>query len=215
MSRNWGKVMNSKKYFEQVAQQWDAMRQSFFSENVREVAYATANVQAGKLAADIGAGTGFITEGLARKGLRVIAVDQSEAMLEAMKRKLKEFNVVDYRVGESERLPIEDETVDYVFANMYLHHVETPSEAIREMARVLSAGGKAVITDLDEHGFEFLKTEHHDRWMGFNREEIKQWFEKAGLRNVRVDCVGESCCAESGGGSESATVSIFVAFGEK
>ena len=54
--------MNSKKYFEQVAQQWDAMRQSFFSENVREVAYATANVQAGKVAADIGAGTGFITQ---------------------------------------------------------------------------------------------------------------------------------------------------------
>jgi len=207
--------MNSKEYFEQVAPQWDEMQQSFFSENVRDVAYATANVQAGKLAADIGAGTGFITEGLVRKGLKVIAVDQSEAMIEAMKRKLKEFNGVDYRVGESERLPIEDETVDYIFANMYLHHVETPSEAIREMARVLRAGGKAVITDLDEHGFEFLKTEHHDRWMGFKREAIKQWFELAGLRNVRIDCVGANCCAESACGSESATVSIFVAFGEK
>ena len=207
--------MNSKEYFEQVAPQWDEMRQSFFSDNVRDVAYATAKVQAGKLAADIGAGTGFITEGFVRKGLRVIAVDQSEAMVEAMKRKLKECNGVDYRVGESERLPIEDETVDYVFANMYLHHVETPSAAIREMARVLRAGGKAVITDLDEHGFEFLKTEHHDHWMGFKREAIKQWFEQAGLKNVRIDCVGANCCAESACGSENATVSLFVAFGEK
>ena len=59
--------MNSKEYFEQVAPQWDEMQQSFFSENVRDVAYATAKVQAGKLAADIGAGTGFITEGLVRE----------------------------------------------------------------------------------------------------------------------------------------------------
>jgi ubiquinone/menaquinone biosynthesis C-methylase UbiE len=207
--------MSGKEYFEQVAPQWDQMRQSFFSEKVRNVAYAIANVQAGQLAADIGAGTGFLTEGLVRKGLRVIAVDQSEAMLEEIKKKFREFNVVDYRVGESAQLPIEDETVDYVFANMYLHHVEMPSQAIREMARVLKAGGKAVITDLDEHSFEFLKTEHHDRWLGFRREEIKQWFEEASLRNVRVDCVGESCCAPSSCGSENAVISLFVALGEK
>ena len=65
--------MSSKQYFEQVANQWDQMRQSFFPDDVREVAFAVANIQAGKLAADIGAGTGFITEGLVQRGLRVIA----------------------------------------------------------------------------------------------------------------------------------------------
>lgn len=207
--------MSGKEYFEQVANQWDQMRQSFFSENVREVAYTAANIQAGKLAADIGAGTGFVTEGLVQRRVRVIAVDQSEAMIEEMKRKFEAFDTVDYRVGESENLPIEDETVDYVFANMYLHHVESPLEAIREMTRVLKVGGKVVITDLDEHEFEFLKTEHHDGWMGFKREDINRWFEEAGLKNVTVDCVGENCCAESSCGCESASVSIFVASGEK
>ena len=43
--------------------------------------------QKGKIAADIGAGTGFITEGLIRKGLKVIAVDQSEMILAEMKKK--------------------------------------------------------------------------------------------------------------------------------
>jgi len=207
--------MSSKQYFEQVANQWDQMRQSFFSEKVREMAYVAANVQAGKLAADIGAGTGFIVEGLVQKGLRVIAIDQSEAMIEEMKRKYKALDVVDCRIGESENLPIENDTVDYVFSNMYLHHVESPPRAIEEIVRVLKKGGKIVITDLDEHEYEFLRTEQHDRWMGFKREDIKRWFIEAGLSNVKIDCVGENCCADSSCGSEIARISIFVASGEK
>lgn len=191
------------------------MQQGFLSDNVREVAFAAADVQAGKLAADLGAGTGFITAGLVQRGLRVIAVDQSEAMTEEMKRKFEGCDAVDYRIGESEALPIGDEAVDYVLSNMYLHHVESPLEAIREMVRVMKVGGRVVITDLDEHEFEFLREEQHDRWMGFKRGDIKEWFTEAGLRNVEVGCVGEDCCAESSRGCESARVSIFVASGEK
>ena len=80
--------MSSEQYFDKVADQWDHMRKSFFSDEVREKALAAANVKPGKLAADIGAGTGFITEGLVQNGLRVIAVDQSGAMLEEMKKSL-------------------------------------------------------------------------------------------------------------------------------
>ena len=54
--------MNSKKYFDKVSSQWDDMRKSFFSESVREKAFSVAGIQAGKIAADIGAGTGFMTE---------------------------------------------------------------------------------------------------------------------------------------------------------
>jgi 16S rRNA A1518/A1519 N6-dimethyltransferase RsmA/KsgA/DIM1 with predicted DNA glycosylase/AP lyase activity len=57
------------------------MRKSLFSEAVRDRALSIAGVEKGRIAANIGAGTGFITEGLVRKGLQVIAVDRSEAML--------------------------------------------------------------------------------------------------------------------------------------
>jgi 16S rRNA A1518/A1519 N6-dimethyltransferase RsmA/KsgA/DIM1 with predicted DNA glycosylase/AP lyase activity len=60
------------------------MRRGFFSEAVRERAFDAADVIAGRLAADIGAGAGFVTEGLLNRGLRVIAVDRSEAMLAEM-----------------------------------------------------------------------------------------------------------------------------------
>ncbi len=52
--------MTSTQYFKDVATQWDTMRKGFFSENVRDKAYAVAEVAAGQTAADLGAGTGFI-----------------------------------------------------------------------------------------------------------------------------------------------------------
>ncbi|WP_338025509.1 class I SAM-dependent methyltransferase [Clostridium yunnanense] len=207
--------MSSKVYFKEVAKEWDNMRQEFFSESVRDKAYEVANVKEEELAADIGAGTGFITEGLLQKGLKVIAVDQSYEMLEEMKQKFNSFNQVEYRQGDAERLPIDDDTVDYTMANMYLHHVEDPFTAIKEMVRILKPSGKLVITDLDQHNHEFLRTEQHDRWMGFDRKDIEDWFVEAGLSNVFVDCVGGNCCATSSCGCESASISIFVAYGEK
>jgi ubiquinone/menaquinone biosynthesis C-methylase UbiE len=210
-----GGEMSSKRYFDQIAQQWDHMREGFFSEAVRRKALAVAGARPGQIAADIGAGSGFVTEGLVQEGLRVIAVDQSEAMLEEMRRKFSHLDTVQYRVGQGDSLPLEDEAVDYVFANMYLHHVESPARAIGEMVRILKPGGKVVITDLDEHAFEFLRTEQQDRWLGFPRERVEGWLREAGLARVATDCVGEDCCANSESGPRAASVSIFVAYGEK
>jgi ubiquinone/menaquinone biosynthesis C-methylase UbiE len=207
--------MNSKQYFNEVARQWDKMRSGFFSESLREKTLSFAGIQSGKVAADIGAGTGFITEGLVRDGLQVIAVDASEIMLETMRKKFCNIKDVDCRMGEAERLPIVTDSVDYVFANMYLHHVEAPHDAIKEMARILKPDGKLIISDLDEHHFEFLQREHHDRWLGFKRQDIRQWLRNAGLKDVVVDCVGEDCCAESSCGSENAKINVFMASGRK
>jgi ubiquinone/menaquinone biosynthesis C-methylase UbiE len=77
-----------------------------------------------------------MTEGLVKRGLRVIAIDQSEMMLQQLRRKLGDTVAVDCRLG-SESLPVQSNAVDYVFANMYLHHVESPFNAIKEMVRML------------------------------------------------------------------------------
>ena len=137
----------------------------------------------------------------------MISVDQSEAMLAEMGQKFAGFDGVEYRLGDADHLPIPAGAVDYAFANMYLHHVEHPAQAIAEMARILKPGGKLLITDLDEH--------HFDRWMGFKREDVRGWLEAAGLTEVSVDCSGENCCAPSSCGCENAQVSIFLATGKK
>lgn len=207
--------MNSQEYFNNVSEQWDNMRTEFFGNIVRVKAYEAAKVEKGKVAADIGAGTGFITEGLLEKEIKVIAVDQSEDMINIMKKKFKNNSDVKYVLAEGSRLPVDDDTVNYAMANMYLHHAQDPSSAIKEMTRIVKPGGMVVITDLDEHNFEFLRTEQFDRWLGFKRDDIKRWFVEAGLKNVTIDCVGGSCSTTSSSENQSASISIFIAYGEK
>jgi ubiquinone/menaquinone biosynthesis C-methylase UbiE len=208
-------MADSKEYFADVAHHWDDMRKSFFSDAVREKIYSVAGLMEGDIVADIGAGTGFLTEGLINKSIQVVAVDQSEKMLEIMKNKFSGYDFIDYRVGEGCMLPIDNESVNYAFANMYLHHVKVPVDALKEIYRILKPGGMLIITDLDEHNFTFLQKEHNDYWMGFSRENIKKWFVASGFKNVVVDCVGEKCCSDSVAGNERAEISIFIAYGDK
>lgn len=205
--------MSSKTYFDKVAAQWDSIRASYFDDTLREKAYAVAGLRPGQTAADIGAGSGYITEGLIQRGLNVIAIDQSEAMLAEMRKKFAAASGISYRRGEAECLPVADASVDYVFANMYLHHVEQPLTAIREMVRLLKPGGKLIITDMDEHQFEFLRNELHDCWLGFSRSDIATWLTQAGLEQVVVESVDGGCCAQSECGCQSASISVFVASG--
>lgn len=206
----------SKEYFDGVADQWEDMRREFFSEAVRDAAIDAAmrlRPQTDQdTALDVGAGSGFISRGLARRNLRVIAVDQSQAMLDALRRKLP---AADCRLAHEDRLPVEDQSVEYVFANMFLHHVLDPRAMIREMARVLKPGGVMALTDLESHEYDFLQTEQHDRWLGFKRDEVLRWLQAAGLEQARVDCVGQNCCAASCRTDQTACVSIFLAMGKK
>lgn len=207
--------MSSVPYFNQVAGQWDDLRQTFFADSVRDAALAAAGVQPGERAADIGAGSGFITEALIAAGVLVTAVDPSAQMIEVMRGKFPGSAAVDYRVGTADLIPLEANCVQYAFANMCLHHVDDPAAAIRDMARIVQSGGRVVITDLDSHDFAFLRDEHHDRWMGFDRADIARWFTEAGLNEVSVTSVGSDCCADSACGTQRATVSIFLAIGTK
>ncbi len=206
----------SKDYFDSVADKWEDMRRDFFSKAVRETAIDAAmrlRPQTDQdTALDVGAGSGFVSRGLAKRNLRIIAVDQSQAMLDALQR---ELSGADCRLALEDRLPVEDESADYVFANMFLHHVSDPLAMIREMVRVLKPGGVMALTDLDVHEHDFLRTEHHDRWMGFKRNEVLQWLRTAGLEKACVDSIGQNCCAASCCTDQAASVSIFLASGRK
>lgn len=207
--------MSSKDYFESVAGQWDAMRSQFFSDELRKQAVEAAGAVAGSVAADVGAGTGFVTEELLMRGAAVVAVDQSRSMLNEIDKKWGSTGRVRTVLGSEDDLRLADEAVQTAFANMYLHHVEDPARAVREMARIVRPGGRVVITDLDEHSFEFLRSEQHDRWLGFKREDVKRWLEESGLTDVHVEHTQQSCQSDSTSGDAKASVSIFLAVGTK
>jgi ubiquinone/menaquinone biosynthesis C-methylase UbiE len=203
-------------YFEKVAGQWDELRSGYFTEAVRETAIAKAYLHPEMIVADMGAGTGFVSAGLAPLVKKVHVLDGSEAMLAVARKNLAQFDNLEFHLAESLSLPLPDASLDAIFANMYLHHCPDPQAAIREMVRTLRPGGRIILTDMDTHTNEWLKTEMSDVWLGFEREQIRAWYEQAGLVNVVVDCTGQSCQAgcQSDAGAQ-ADISIFVAAGTK
>ena len=204
---------DTREYFESVADKWDDMRRLFFGEGVRNAAIAAADIGSSSIVADVGTGTGFIAEGALAAGAHVIGVDSSDRMLAQARKRFAEQQF-EARTGDVDALPLSTAAVDVVFANMVLHHAPDPPRAIREMSRVLKPGGRLIITDADTHTHEWLRTEQHDRWLGFARADIVRWFEGAGLMGVTVSDTSELCCPTSDCGTK-AEITIFLAKGTK
>ncbi len=207
------------RYFSQIAGAWDSVRAGFYSEDVRDAAIAKAYLHPEMVVADVGAGTGFISAGLAPSVRMVHVIDGSWEMLEEARKNLQAFENIEFHQADGLSIPLPDASMDAVFANMYLHHCPDPLKAIREMMRLLRPGGRLVITDLDGHTNEWMKTEMADVWQGFERSQVRAWFREAGLVNVIVDCTGHNCCADANDTAEMpedqrhAQISVFVAVG--
>ena len=206
-------MSDTREYFDNVAGQWDQMRRQFFGEGVRRAAIAAAGIGPGMTVADIGTGTGFLAEAALDAGAHVIAVDLSDAMLKQVTSRLGERDL-EARQSTVESLPLAAEEVDAIVANMFLHHAEDPPATIAQLARALKPGGRLVITDADSHTHEWLRTEQHDRWLGFERRDVARWFRDAGLEHVTVGDTQEICSPTSDCGTKAA-ITIFIARGVK
>jgi ubiquinone/menaquinone biosynthesis C-methylase UbiE len=214
-------TQQSSEYFQKVAGAWDEISAGYFGVPVRDAAISKAYLRPEMVVADVGAGTGFVAAGLAPLVRRIYVVDGSPAMIEGAKKNLSAFDNVEYHQADGASLPFPNNSLDAVFANMYLHHTTDPLSAIQEMMRVLRPGGRLMITDMDSHSYAWLKDEMADVWQGFDRDQMRAWFKEAGLVNVIVDCTGQSCCAESTNPAitdpqgREAKISVFVATGTR
>ena len=207
-------MTQSKTYFAEVAQDWDGIRSGFFTEAMRDAAIARAALPENALVADVGTGTGFVLRGLLAQAGELTGFDHSPEMLAVARSNFAGLLNVRFQLAEGQHLPAEDNYFDAVFANMYLHHAPDPQAAISEMARILKPGGKLLITDLDTHLEAWMREAMADRWLGFQREDVRRWYAAAGLHKIDVDCAQGSCDC-TGPQQEDISLSIFVAIGEK
>ena len=171
-------------FFTGAATKWDDMRADLIGARTDLLALLDLLDESWTVG-DLGCGTGHISEALAPVVRRVIAVDESGAMLGAAKKRLAGLENVDVRNGSLESLPIEDRELDVALLFMVTHFVLEPVRVLSEVRRVLSPGGRVVVMDLTAHEREEYSLQMGHVWQGIAEEQIRSWVSEAGLSVAR------------------------------
>ncbi|MEA3208810.1 MAG: hypothetical protein QOE70_1867 [Chthoniobacter sp.] len=141
--------------------------------------------------ADLGAGEGTLAQLLAKRAKKVIAIDNSEKMVEfgAGLAKKHGFKNLEFRLGDLDDPPIPAASVDLALLSQALHHAANPVRAVAAAHRILKKGGRIAILDLLQHQFEDARELYADRWLGFSEAELHRFLEEAGFREIEIAIV--------------------------
>ena len=141
--------------------------------------------------ADLGAGEGTLSQLLARTAKQVIAVDNSEKMVEFGSTLAREhgFTNLQYRLGDIQAPPIDPDSVELAVFSQALHHAAQPAKAVAAACTILQRGGRVVILDLLSHTFEQARELYADLWLGFSELELHQMLETSGFSEIEISVV--------------------------
>ncbi|MBJ7329746.1 MAG: class I SAM-dependent methyltransferase [Solirubrobacteraceae bacterium] len=106
--------------------------------------FLVAHVRAGDAVLDVGCGEGWFSEALREAGAEPIAVDVAAEALRRAERRVAGLSTRLWR--HDEPLPLDDNTVDVVWAGEVIEHVADVAPWLSELRRVLKSGGTLLLT---------------------------------------------------------------------
>lgn len=178
------RATDSRSFFGRVAGEWDHLRSDLFGERFTAEAML-ALLDPEWVIADVGCGTGNVSEQLSPYVRKVIAIDREPAMLDSARKRLKGFGNIEFRQGEMTRLPLKDGEVDAAIAVLVLHHLQEPAQAIAEIARGVTRGGTVLVVDMVTHDRASYRHTMGHVHLGFDDKQVRAWAKSAGLKFSR------------------------------
>lgn len=179
------------RYFRLAPQMWRS--------DMNEAVIGLVDPQPGERVLDIGAGMGASTVQAARLGADVIAVEPTPVLrrvLGARRLLQRNRNMITVAPGAAEALPVDDHSVDAIWAVNTMHHWIDVVRATTEIGRALGSGGRVVLID---ENFEDPQHPDYERWTarhtdrshphGFamiDPDQMGELIAKAGLERVET-----------------------------
>ncbi len=179
------KQSDGQAFFAGAAAEWDRIRGELYGSAFTTQAML-ALLPADAIIADLGCGSGAISEMVAPFVKQVLAVDNSPAMLKAAKKRLENARNVEVRRGELASLPIDENTCSAALCMLVLTYLTDVVGALKEMHRVLKPGGRAIIVDLLPHDRDDFRRQLGQVSLGFEADDFKSTLTRAGFANALV-----------------------------
>jgi len=164
---------------------------------------AIAALQLGEVVLDLGSGAGFdsflAASRVGDQG-RVIGVDMTLNMVQLARENAErgEYKNVEFRQGEIEHLPVEDDSVDVILSNCVINLSPDKPAVYREAYRVLKKGGRLAISDMVACG-EMPPEIKKDPDLysscvsgALQVEELQEILNRAGFQDIRIQPKDES-----------------------
>jgi arsenite methyltransferase len=164
---------------------------------------AIDTLEPGETVVDLGSGAGmdaFLAARQVGPEGHVIGVDMTDAMLDKARENAKKVgleDIVEFRKGHIEKLPIEDESIDAIISNCVINLSPEKDRVYAEAFRVLKPGGRMMISDIVlERPLPQAVIDSIDAYIGCVggaslRAEYLDTIAKSGFREVRIDREGD------------------------
>jgi SAM-dependent methyltransferase len=174
---------DSRSFFGRIGGEWHELRHELFGTGFGAEAML-GFLDPSWVVADLGCGTGDAAERLAPVVAEVIAVDREEAMLDASRKRLENFDNIRFLRGDLMDLPLKPKTIDAAAMMLVLHHLSEPERALSEAARVLRPGGVLLVVDMVAHDRETYRHTMGHEHLGFEEARMRSMGGDAGFDRV-------------------------------
>lgn len=147
-----------------------------------------------KQAIEIGPGDGTYLAKLVDRFEHVIALDNSESMLDRCRKfsRKKRFDNIGFIHGDTRSLielvgqlergsSVSARRASCIVANMVLHHNVSPGPMFRNVGKLIGKGSLFIVSELVSHEQGWVRDAAGDVWLGFDEEQLHQWAEEGGM----------------------------------